>query len=355
MATFRILSLDGGGIRGLLTALIIRQLHAELGILDRVNLFAGTSTGGILALSLAGGLGIDQIINLYQTRAAEVFVRTEGIGTKTGEFLKRQLQEIAKRLPGATTELVNSLFVFQDELWYPKYSGEGLRKVLAEFFPTDPTLGGLPGRGKVLVTTFQLQNDAQGSWEPAILHSLNTPGNDLDGSHVVEAALCTSAAPTFFPPHKHMKLGYCIDGGLFANNPAGVALATALSAGVPLQSMRVLSIGTGRTQSDMPIPHVPLFRGPDNYGILGWLYPLREGDTPSYPLLNMLFDAGTATSELLATQILGSAFQRVQVKLEKSIGLDEIGAVNSLKGTAEKFIASPGWAKVRDWAKANFA
>ncbi len=355
MAVYRILSCDGGGIRGLLAALIVRQLHVELGILDRVDLYAGTSTGGILALSLAGGIEIDKLINLYQTRAAEVFVRTEGPGGQAGEFLKKQLREIAKRLPGATTELVDSLFVFQDELWYPKYSGEGLRKALAEFFPTDPTLGGLPGRAKVLITTFQLQNEAQGSWEPAILHSLKTPGNDLDRSHVVEAAMCTSAAPTFFPPYKHMKLGYCIDGGLFANNPASVALATALEAGIPLQSIRLLSIGTGRTQSDMPIPHVPLFRGPDNYGILGWLYPLREGDTPSYPLLNMLFDAGTATSELLATQVLGTAFQRVQMKLEKSIGLDDVGAVDSLKATADKFIASPAWPKVRDWAQANFA
>jgi uncharacterized protein len=240
MPVYRILSLDGGGIRGLLTALIVRQLHVDLGILDRVDLFAGTSTGGILALSLAGGLDINEIVNLYQTRAARVFVRTKGLSAQAGEFLKKQLQEIASRLPGATTELVDSLFVFQDELWYPKYSGEGLRKVLSEFFPANPTLGGLPGRGKVLVTTFQLRNEADGSWQPAILHSLNTPGNDPDSSHVVEAAMCTSAAPTFFPPHKHLKLGYCIDGGLFANNPASVALATALQAGVPLQSIRLL-------------------------------------------------------------------------------------------------------------------
>jgi hypothetical protein len=71
--------------------------------------------------------------------------------------------------------------------------------------------------------------------------------------------------------------------------------------------------------------------------------------------LNILFDASTATSELLATQFLGTAFQRVQPQLETSIGLDEIGAVNSLQATAQKFIASPAWPNVRDWAKANFA
>ena len=114
---------------------------------------------------------------------------------------------------------------------------------------------------------------------------------------------------------------------------------------MPRQSIRMLSIGTGRTKSGMTIPHSPLFRrGADNYGILGWLLPTRVGETPSYPLLNMLFDAGSAASELLATQVLGTAFHRVQIQLEKSIGLDDIGALDALKSTAEQFIALEGLA-----------
>ena len=135
MAAYRILACDGGGIRGLLMALIIRQLHHELGILDRVDLFAGTSTGGILALGLAGGAGIDQIVDIYQKRASEIFVRTAGLGTKTGELLKTQLRKLASRFPGVTSELVDSLFLYQDELWYPRYSGEGLRKTLENCSP----------------------------------------------------------------------------------------------------------------------------------------------------------------------------------------------------------------------------
>src|SRR5262245_7581494 len=135
MATYRILSCDGGGIRGLLTALIIRRLQVDCGILDRVDLYAGTSTGGIIALGLAGRVSIDAVVDLYQKRPAEIFKRPTGLGTKTGDFFKTQLKKLAKRIPEVTEELVDSIFTYQDELWYPRYSPSGLRTLISELFP----------------------------------------------------------------------------------------------------------------------------------------------------------------------------------------------------------------------------
>ena len=69
----RILACDGGGIRGLLTAIWIRRLQSvRPDLLERVRLFAGTSTGGIIALALAKGLPIADIIELYTIGRAHV-------------------------------------------------------------------------------------------------------------------------------------------------------------------------------------------------------------------------------------------------------------------------------------------
>ena len=74
---YLILSCDGGGIRGLLTALLLKELDKSCGLLQRVDLFAGTSTGGILAIGLAGGLGIDRLIDLYKAKAKNIFEKSD--------------------------------------------------------------------------------------------------------------------------------------------------------------------------------------------------------------------------------------------------------------------------------------
>ena len=77
MPSYHILSMDGGGIRGLLTIIIIQRLEAaHPGFLDQIDLFAGTSTGGILALGLAYGLSPERIRGLYETSGRRVFADT---------------------------------------------------------------------------------------------------------------------------------------------------------------------------------------------------------------------------------------------------------------------------------------
>lgn len=67
---YRILSIDGGGVRGLPVTVLLERLEKERpGFLDEVDLFAGTSTGGIMALGLASGLKPAQMRILYQDKA----------------------------------------------------------------------------------------------------------------------------------------------------------------------------------------------------------------------------------------------------------------------------------------------
>src|SRR5258707_14330654 len=71
---YRILSFDGGGIRGLVTLAILKRLEAQIpNLIKDADLLAGTSTGGIIALGLAAGKSIDEMISLYQDNGKEIF------------------------------------------------------------------------------------------------------------------------------------------------------------------------------------------------------------------------------------------------------------------------------------------
>src|SRR5215469_16297585 len=77
MSNYLILSCDGGGIRGYLSSLLLQQLNNDLGIFgtnnQNINLYAGTSTGGLIALALAYGKSIDDIVQLYKTEGPNIF------------------------------------------------------------------------------------------------------------------------------------------------------------------------------------------------------------------------------------------------------------------------------------------
>src|SRR5712691_6048927 len=77
MGTYRILALDGGGIRGVYTSVLLRRLSEQVpGFLDRAQLLAGTSTGGILALALAKGMTANELVALYQDNGNQIFSRS---------------------------------------------------------------------------------------------------------------------------------------------------------------------------------------------------------------------------------------------------------------------------------------
>src|SRR5512144_125229 len=127
MGYYHILSLDGGGIRGLLTAILLERLEAAVpGFLAKVDLFAGTSTGGILALGLAAGRSPAQARELYETQGRVVFA----------DSVLDNVRDLGHAV-GA------------------QYSNGPLKRVLTEQFG-DLTLGDLPRR--VLITSFDLDN-----------------------------------------------------------------------------------------------------------------------------------------------------------------------------------------------------
>lgn len=74
MIKYRILSFDGGGIRGLLTSTLLSRIEKQVpNLIHKTDLFAGTSSGGLIALGLAGGMSPDDLSNLYQNSGPAIF------------------------------------------------------------------------------------------------------------------------------------------------------------------------------------------------------------------------------------------------------------------------------------------
>jgi patatin-like phospholipase/acyl hydrolase len=152
VATTRIISIDGGGVRGVVPTVVLQRLNDDprlSGWLDRADLFAGTSTGGLIALALGAGLDLVTIRALYEERAARVF---------RDSFVDDVLD--LGKIVGADYEVAN------------------LRAELDGVFG-DARLAQLPRR--VLVTAFDLDNEdpVARTWKPKIFHNL--PGSDSDG------------------------------------------------------------------------------------------------------------------------------------------------------------------------------
>ena len=297
MAGYRILSLDGGGIRGLLTTGMLERLEVDLGIIGQVDLFAGTSTGGVIALGLAAGYGPGEIGELYEIHAREAFA----------DSVLDDIVDLGK-LIGAEYDFWN------------------LKKILKRRFG-HMTLNDLPRR--VLISTFDMDDDnadpALRTWKPKFFH--NFPGPDSDGHElVIDVALRTSAAPTFFPVYQ----GY-IDGGVVANNPSTCALAQALhpeTGGQSLSDIALFSVGTGLSRRYLPLAD-------EDWGLAQW----------ARHLVNVMMDGRTGVADYQVRQILGRQYQRLNPDLPSDIGLDDINQIELLKEVAEQvdLMATRDW------------
>jgi len=293
MPRYRILSIDGGGIRGIYAGVLIQRLLAAVpDLVKRCDLLAGTSTGGILALGLARGVPIDELIRLYAERGQEVF----------GSAAVRHAREAGGLVGGSDNAALHAILV----------------EVLGR-----STLAGLHKR--VLIPAFHLDNHgAKGrprAWKPKFFH--NFPGPDSDGAErTVDVAMRTSAAPTYLPVYQ----GY-IDGGVVANNPSMAALAQALDAATGKQELadvRLLSIGTGH--NPMVIQAETL-----DWGLEQW----------ARPLVGLMTDGMMTVVDYQCTRLLGERYHRLAPILPRPIALDDVERTDDLIAYAQAVDLDP--------------
>jgi uncharacterized protein len=290
MATTRIVSIDGGGVRGIIPTIVLERLSARPGLegwLGRTNLFAGTSTGGLIALALAAGLDLSAVRALYEVRAAEVFA----------DSWFDDVRDLGKIL-GAD------------------YDVDNLRAVLDDVFG-DRRLRDLSRR--VLVTTFDLNDEARSTWKPKIFH--NYPGSDSDGEVLAaKVGVYTSAAPTYFASDD----GY-VDGGVFATNPSMCALAQTQDERIgderaELHEVRLLSLGTGRSLERIEGDR-------HDWGYLQWVRPL----------ISIMLDGVNGIADYQCAQILGRHYRRVAPTFPEgtSIDMDDVQQIPEMVAFAE--------------------
>lgn len=252
MTRFRVLSLDGGGIRGAFTAAFLAELEREINrpIGRYFDLVAGTSTGGIIALAVALGVPAQQVVEFYRNAGPKVFGRRPP--------LKAGLLGIVIRL--LLGWKLGKHGVKYDDLLRSKYDATQLKSALEDVFGSKTLLD---ARTRAVIPAVDLSRGCTVVFKTPHLHDANTRDRNF---RVVDLALATSAAPTYFP-HATIRTGsaYC-DGGLWANNPVLVAIAEVLRLREDsvhgFEGLQILSIGTGLSRYS----HAP----PDGAGLVWW-------------------------------------------------------------------------------------
>jgi uncharacterized protein len=219
--SFRILSIDGGGIRGILPAAILAELECRyLGgksAGDYFDLITGTSTGGIIALGLSIGKTAQSILDLYIAHGAEIFppVRWDFLNVR---------------------RYWRSIRAFQ----HHRYNADKLETALMSVF-LDKTLG--DAQRRLCVPSFD------GFTEVNVFKTPHHADYKMDWKErMLTVAMATAAAPSYFPIYKNGGR-YFADGGVWANNPVMIGLVDALVCyGLERRQVHILSLGTGDTE-----------------------------------------------------------------------------------------------------------
>ena len=292
----KILSIDGGGIRGIIPSLVLDYLERESGksVYELFDLCVGTSSGGIIALGLSQA---DQVGKAkYSALDLAEFFEVSG-----DKIFQRTVWRNIRSAGGVLDEL---------------YSARPLEAALRKYF-SDTRLG--ETLGSTMVPSYDIENRRTvflKSWHP-----------DHEAIKCRDAARATSAAPTFFEPALINVDGdqrALIDGGVFVNSPVVCAYAEGLKL-FPDEPLMVVSLGTG--QLVRPIP----YESAKDWGQAGWVMPL----------LDCMFDGATKAANHQMQMFLGDRYIRLQVTLdEANDDMDDASDSNiaNLKHIAQRLI-----------------
>ncbi|MGL9761767.1 MULTISPECIES: patatin-like phospholipase family protein [unclassified Wolbachia] len=271
-----ILSVDGGGIRGIIPAIILAEIEkrAKKPIAEIFDLMAGTSTGGIV---VAGLCKKDK--PQYSANDLVKFYREYGPYIFKSSFFRRSILS-----------------------WFncAQYPHKNIEFVLDKYFGEDILKNTL---SKVLITSYDIHNN-----RPFFFKSWKEGNIKLK-----DALRAATAAPTYFIP-KHLKIDQInrvlVDGGVFANNPAACAYASGKRL-FPNDDIIILSIGTGRTDRSIA--------NSKRFGKIGWIKPL----------LNVMFTSSLDAVNYQLNQVIADKYIRIQSQLKiASPDMDNITSKN---------------------------
>ena len=262
---FRILSIDGGGLRGIIPLQVIKEVEKLTGepVHKTFDLIAGTSTGGLLTCALSFGdqetvIGntrkytLDEIQKIYEEKGKEIFPKYRFV-RKGYVYLKKWLR--------------------------PQFKAENLNKILIEYFGENRLTSCLK---PIFITSYNIHRNL-----PIYFTTREATLQDEKNSKLVEVCRATSAAPTYLPSFSFnfdSENVVCIDGGIVMNNPSIGALIEVLGNSdykhykidgnrLDLKDISILSLGTGRTKKNHKSA------SSHKWGRLNWIKPVIDIST----------------------------------------------------------------------------
>lgn len=305
--SFRILSLDGGGIRGVITARILQQVEQEIinqgkgeSLKDYFDLIAGTSTGSILAAGIILGKKSDELINLYLHQGKEIFPK------------KNQWEKLTGQITSAFGLLSK-----------PKYTHDGLIKILQK-----PEILGntrIKDIQKPMLLILAYDTLYRNTTFFTNFHP-DFPHRWYDDCYLWQICTASASAPTFFPPHELKPVDTetignwefpHVDGGISANTPAlaAIALINRINRSslvseeikreykldkVKLEDISILSIGTGQTTKPYSYEQIRNWKG------LDWI-----NNIPS-----MFIDPNAEVTNTICRELMGGFESKTYLRLQ---------------------------------------
>ncbi len=277
---FKILAIDGGGFRGVYSAHILKRIEEEYEIdwKNDFNLIAGTSTGSIIAAGLACGLSASEIFSFYEEHVDDI-------------FKKRRLRRTG--------------------LFASKYDKQNLKQILDSVFEDTrlkdvnvPLIIPSTDIGNGCVHVFKSAYDEDFVRDPEV--------------RVADAVLASCSAPTYFDPHLVDGKYLLSDGGLWANNPALVAMIDAKTRlGVDFNNLKILSVGTGVGKQYYPQQN----NGTDS--MLGWGFATKWGRNKFIDMILNL--QAETTANMLGLLLQEDQIKRINFKADGKLSLDDPG------------------------------
>jgi patatin-like phospholipase/acyl hydrolase len=247
MAKYRILSIDGGGLRGIIPVLILKKIEEITGnkIYELFDCIVGTSTGGIITAGLTATkdgktphLDLDTLYKFYTTEGGTIFPQPKNI-----------IQKWSKG--------INSVF-------NPKYSPNGLDGLLEKHFAGITLKDTLK---PIIVTSYDLKSN-----EIIMFKTRNAKwSEERFNTKLKDVCRATSAAPTYLPSYEMTydgKTRVLVDGGVYINNPVLAAVSDVIkNCDVKLSDIECLSLGTGIHAKSLGVKT-------EGWGLVNWVKPI---------------------------------------------------------------------------------
>lgn len=286
--SFKILSIDGGGIRGVVPAHILNCIQERLGISlsEKIDMVSGTSTGSIIASAIACNISVDKVLTLYKTQGEKIF---------PSRF------SLFKKLKPAFSSV---------------YNNQVLYDVLSEQFG-NRTLADV--KKPLIIPATDIGNGIVHVFKSSYSTNFTRDNNRL----VKDAVMASCSAPTFFNPTK-VDNYLLSDGGLWANNPSLVAFIDAQRRlGVDKKDIKILTIGTGHSKKHFGT------NAKKKWGFMtGW---------KRLELINFIMSLQSqAVSNYLNLSLDASQILRIDFDTDLRLPLDDYKIINDLISTADK-------------------